>query len=278
MRPWKREPNGQTVEIKMPFVVFATPSFDKRVSLEFHCSGLETQRLLIQRGISHGYIPIGGDRYLENVRNKLATRFLTEYPDATDLFFLDDDVGYPAAKVIQFLIRPEPVLAGVYPSKNDNLDFPVALLGDTETGALIENGGMYAVSNVGAGFLRIKRGVLERLAEISPRYRESPEGPEIINIFSAGMGDDGLFWGEDYVFVQKCRSLGIDVWIDPDIAFSHSGPKAWKAKLSDHMDIFREKAMAQKAAAVAQDEQSDEPASDYRETGTAYQAAAGEAA
>ena len=238
--------NGQQVEMAMPRVVFATPTLDHRVSIEHRNSLLQASRLLSERNIGHDYIAIGGDCYLAKVRNKLVTMFLRDFPDSTDLFFLDEDVGFPPEKVVEFLLRPEPVVAGVYPKKSDNLDFPVQML--AENGALIEEGGFCMVGNVGAGFLRIKRKVLEVLAEHAEKFREYPDGEEYHNIFSMGMGTDHLWWGEDYVFVQKVVSLGGEVWVDPDIAFTHRGMKAWSARLSDHLSVFRDKASQKEAA------------------------------
>ena len=162
---------GRTVTL----VLFATPSLDHRVCMDFFCSSLETQRLLMAAGIGQGYIQIGGDCYLAKVRNKLVAQFLA-HADATDLFFLDDDIGWQPEKVIEFLSRPEEVVAGIYPKKSDDLDFPVELEADAETGQLIERDGMVRASAVPTGFLRIKRAAIERLVAANGVFRETERG------------------------------------------------------------------------------------------------------
>lgn len=238
------EPASDTVS---NFVIFATPSFDFRVSLEFLRSSIETEWALQGRGIAHGHIQIGGDCYLAKVRNKLVTEFLTDYPTATDFFFLDDDIGWPAAKIVEFLDRPEPVLAGIYPLKSEDLNFPVELTVDAESGALIERDGLVQANAVPTGFLRIKRHVLETLAAQSTTFKESGVGgvvKEYWNIFEMGRADDGWWWGEDYCFCQKWRATGGEIWVDPSIAFTHRGNRAWKADLSHHLQAYRDRALA----------------------------------
>lgn len=229
----------------MTTVIFATPTLSHSVSAGYLVSAIETERLLIAKGWGVGRIVIGGDPYLAKVRNKLCARFLADHPDATDLFFLDDDVTWPAHKVIEFCERPEPVVAGVYPKKSDRLDFPVELV--AENGALVERDGLVKANGAGAGFLRVKRAVIETLAASSRVYRDTDEDGvkrEVANIFEMGAHESGEWWGEDYCFFRKCADAGFDLWIDPDIRFSHRGTKAWTANMADHLQAFRDKALA----------------------------------
>lgn len=227
------------VENRMPTVIFATPSTTHSVCLDFLNSAVETDRLMREKGCGVGHLQIGGDCYLWKVRSKLAARFLRDHPDATDLFFLDDDIGWPAAKVLEFLLRPEDILVGIYPKKSDQLDFPVELLAAPD-GMPIERGGLYRVGSAGAGFCRIKRRVLEQLAEKVAWFKEIEHGTETAypGLFSEGIVD-GWAWGEDKYFFALAQQEGFEVWADPDIAFTHRGAKTWRATLSHHLSAFR---------------------------------------
>lgn len=225
-------------------VVFATPTLAHQVSVDFLNAMLDVRLLLAQRGIPHAFRQVGGDCFVAKARNKLATQFVQEHPQATDLFFVDDDVGFPAEKVIEFLGRPEDVVAGVYPKKSDATDFPVTLLGSAD--GLIEHNGLIQAHAVPTGFLRIKRRVVEQLAGRSTKFKDrgaNGEIEEFYNIFEAGRGPDGFWWGEDYTFCRKWSDLGGEIWVDPSIPFKHRGSKTWKAALSDHMDTFRANAI-----------------------------------
>lgn len=234
-----------------PSVYFGTPSLDHRVTLDYLRSWTQSLSLLHARGISSGCINIGGDCFVAKVRNKIVGAFLET--DGTDLFFLDDDLGWPAHKVIEFLDRPEPIIAGVYPKKTDGVDWPVALDADATTGQLIENNGLYRANGiVGTGFMRIKRVVLETLWEKAAPFRDVNIGGtgEYRAVFQSGVDADGWWCGEDVNFCREAAAAGFDIWVDPDIEFQHRGGKTWKGTLADHLDTFRLKAAQLKRTAA----------------------------
>lgn len=222
-------------------VIFCTPSLDHRVCLDFLNSSIRTDRLLRESGIAVGHLQYGGDPYLAKVRSKLVSDFLDKHPTATDLFFLDDDIGWPAEKVREFVLRTEDVVAGIYPKKQDTLSFPCQIAGD-ERGGVIERNGLVKAISLPTGFLRIKRHVLQALADKSAKFKElNKDGTkhEYYNIFEMGLGPDGDWWGEDHALSQRMIELGFDLWIDPNIPFTHRGSKAWAGTLGAHLTISR---------------------------------------
>lgn len=224
-------------------VVVATPSLDARVTVDFLNSCLDARMLLLKERIPHAFRQETGDCFVAKARNKLVTQFLEDHPEATDLFFLDDDIGFPASKFMEFVHRPEEIVAGVYPKKQDLLDFPVGLI--AIDGQLVNQNGLYSASLAPAGFMRIKRQVLEDLASQSTKFKDAVAGGglrEYYNIFESGRGNDGMWWGEDYTFCQKAAMAGYPVWVDPAIQFSHRGGKRWVATLSDHLETFSRRA------------------------------------
>lgn len=227
-------------------VVFATPCLSGWYAADHRNSIILTEAMLIEYGISHVFLERIGDAYLAKVRNKLITAFLDDYPNAHSLFFIDDDVGWPASKVIEFLSRPEDMLAGVYPKKQDDpQDFPVKIMADIASGEIVERHGLVRVIGAPTGFLRIKRHVLEQLAEKSGKFRDQePDGKEawFYNICETGVGPDKWFWGEDYTLVRKWHDAGGECWVDPSIEFTHTGGKRWAGTLTDHLAKVRDKA------------------------------------
>lgn len=216
-------------------VVFATPTYSRTPCEEFTESCVRTEYLLRTNGVEPVWGRVGGDPYVHKARNRLASGYLREYPDAPKLFLLDDDLGWPEEKVLQFVSRPEDVICGVYPKKTDDTDFPVEML--LRDGKVVQQDGLYEAALAATGFMCIRREVLERCAEDSGRYPQIEKGGDYWcwDLFRTGFiadepgGKVGRWWGEDYFFAVMCRHLGFRVWIDPDIEFTHRGSKAWRA-------------------------------------------------
>ena len=265
-----------------PFVFLAIPSFRGQPEREFVRSLSQTKNALSEAGINYAECLLAGDPYLAKARDRIAADFLTNWPMATDFFFLDDDIGWPAHKVVEFVQRPQDVVVGVYPKKQDALEFPVTLELDAEDNFICD-GDLYLAHLAPTGFMRIKRPVLEKLAMASPRYYEtSATGERLLlwSIFHARFvdlqmnalaktdldalahdeaiahlkralgvtaGQDlGQFWGEDYWFTERWRDLGGKIWVDPEIEFTHRGSKAWGANFghSVRATIARQKEAA----------------------------------
>lgn len=217
------------------FPVFAVPCVSHSVTVEFFHSYLASMQLLMKAGIQHACINVNGDCYLASARNRLVHKFLIEFPDATDLFFLDDDIGWTDPEAPLRLLEDEvDVVAGVYPKKQETLEFPVVM--DESPGHLIKSpSGLFKALRVPTGFLRIRRHVLEAMAAQSAIYtQQMPDGSkaQIAEIFQMGV-KDGLWWGEDFDWCNKWRAMGGEIWVDPTIEFTHSGRKQWKARLWD---------------------------------------------
>lgn len=225
-------------------VVFATPSLSRQICFEGRNSAIAADRLLVAAGINADYCCLGGDPYLSKVRSKLATMFLEDFPTATDLFFIDDDVSYPPEKVLEFLRRPQDIVAGAYPLKCEGIEFPAKLMANAITGELIREDGLIAVSSIGTGFLRIKRRVIEQIAKTATPFVDIESDPKpphkrtYKEIFQMGIGSDGKWYGEDVAFCARCTSLGITAWVDPKMRMTHRGTRLWEASLADHIGEY----------------------------------------
>lgn len=236
-------------------VIFSIPSLSKSVCAEFFQSALATQHVIYSKGIDQVWRMQGGDPYLAKVRNRLASEFLTNFPDATDLFFLDDDMGWHSDAILRVLNRPEDVVVGVYPKKKDETEFPVQMLFD-DGGNFIERDGLYRVYLAPTGFMRIKRHVLEKFAAESGVYADpDAEGKDVQcwDIFRMGYipnPDDamkGMWWGEDYFFSARCYQAGIEIWADPGRPgeiFTHRGGKVWGANFLDSIKMTQRRKLA----------------------------------
>lgn len=224
-------------------VVFAVPTLTGSVSIEFMRSMMKTDWMLANAGWDRVYIDHVGCQFIANARNELAYEFLVLHPDCDNFFFLDDDLGWTAEKAFSILQRDEDIIAGVYPKRQDDVDWPVMMAG--HDGKLHEQDGLYRALRAPTGFMRIKRRVFEGLVPHCKTYKwltAKGEVKEIPALFSVGLMDDGWFWTEDYIFSHNAGQMGFEIWIEPDIEFAHRGPKAWKGNFKSALPIFRKRA------------------------------------
>lgn len=225
------------------FVLFCTPCVSHQVHLDHMASFVATHDRLTAEGIAHQTTYLGGVSFIDHARNVLCYRFLHEFPHATDLFFLDDDIGWPAEAVLRLLSHDVDMVAGIYPFKQDEGGFPASILADQKTGQPLERNGLLRASHVPAGFWRIRRPALQRMAEGQPTYphRLSDGSIQLVaNIFRTGYDErTGERVGEDVDFCWRWIGMGGELWIDPDINFAHVGRKRWLGNFNKAIDRVR---------------------------------------
>lgn len=160
---------------------------------------------------------VARDPYIDRARNSLVTEFLVG-TEATDILFIDDDVGFEAEAIRKISMVRRPFVGGVYPERKDEVHFPFDLL-PGEVATDVE--GLLEVSMVPTGFLRLNRAIFD----IMPHKEVFDKGKRL-DFFKK---NDEV--GEDVDFCRRWRELGGKVFVMPDISFNHTGPKSWEGNL-----------------------------------------------
>jgi hypothetical protein len=220
-------------------VIFAIPALTGALQMECAQSLMHVQRILDLKGIPHDLFSICDCACISRARNNLVADFMAD-KEATDFFFIDSDVGFDAKAVVELLERPDHVIAGIYPLKQDLAEFPIEL--KTEDGRLLGRDGLVEALFLPAGFMRIKREVFEILAKHYPelKYEKNfmglKNGPtkEAYNFFGTGVFE-GRFYPEDYFFCRLWREIGGQLWVYPDINFHHIGKKAYAGNYHEYL-------------------------------------------
>jgi len=214
-------------------VVFAIPTFDGNIRSECVTGLCAAQRLLSDKGIPYDVFIISECPVITTARNTLVAMFMAT--DATDLFFIDADVGFDAMGVVEILHRREEIVAGIYPLKREMHGYPVEV--KTDDGIPIGRDGLIEANLLPAGFMRIKRSVFERMIESYPelKYEDSVvevAGSELLqgyDFFGMGVDPKSRRWTtEDYSFCQRWRDIGGQLWVYPDIDFTHVGRQGYR--------------------------------------------------
>ena len=176
---------------------------------------------------------------ITRARDSLAHDFMQS--DCTHLMFIDSDIGFWAEDILSMIAADKDIVCGLYPRKEIDWGAVAAAVragvevGDLHqhTGALVVNtldgrvddapsDVLVEVVNAGAGFMLIKRGVLEALADKVPAYRT---GSRVYRQFFGTSidPDSGVGLSEDFAFCKLARDNGYGVWVAPWIKLTHTG-------------------------------------------------------
>lgn len=173
---------------------------------------------------------LGGCCYVDRARCILVRNFLRS--SATDLVFIDADVGFSPADLVRLCTATSPVVAGIYPKKMEPAEWPVETIG-REIWA--DKDGLIACRFVPTGFLRINRAVFDAIKV--PTFCD-PDG-DVPAHFKTEVRD-GFYWGEDVEFCRLCREAGIMVKAFAEMELRHSSADrtytgSWGAHLRERM-------------------------------------------
>lgn len=167
--------------------------------------------------------------FVEMSRNKLIAEFLKS--DCTHLWMVDDDMGWNADAVLKMLAKDKPFIAGIGNLKTDSgEDFAVNLLDNPDGTTKIEGTGddcLMAAQYVGGAFVILKREVIEKMISSYPGLKSPAVESEYgYHLFESHWKP--IWKTEDYVFCDRWRDLGGEIWCYPNIDFTHHGQKTYK--------------------------------------------------
>lgn len=213
-------------------VYVAMPAYTGSVRVETMQALLHEFMLLAANGISARLLVNAGDSILPRCRNMFLMDFHTK-EEFTDFVFLDHDIAWEEGALLRLLLHPVDFVAGVYPKRQDPPAFPVRWIEkDYEAD---EKTGLIEARGVPTGFMRLTRrcvdGLMQRYWSLTYQEDGLPGG-KAVALFDFQIVE-GKYWGEDFVFCQRWRGMGGQVWVDPDITFQHIGFKRFEGHLGD---------------------------------------------
>jgi predicted O-methyltransferase YrrM len=208
-----------------------------------------TVETLVRADVRLHHRILQGCCHVDDARNYLIRDFLQS--ECTDLLFLDADMGWLPNNVLRVLKAPGDIVAGVYCHKSDQETYPFhPFVGRTTTA---NEHGLFEMPKAATGFMRIRRHVIEALYEREKAKgrliwldgdNENQNRLPVARICERGfvreLGLEGLSANEasqsgDYVLCLKARQLGFQVFIDPEMGFSHAGEKVWTGHFGNHL-------------------------------------------
>lgn len=191
---------------------------------------------LSQRGVMVSTILKTGNADIADCRALIVAEFLAN-PEFTHLMMIDSDVTWVPGAIPRLLSHDVDFVAGLYPKRSDPITFDFRSEHDkgAEISVTLDDKGLMEVWGVPAGFMMMKRGMLEKMRDhysglaFDVDSRVSPCGKawDLFDAYRVG----GAKLGEDYGFCQRWRDIGGRVLVDPAITMGHMGYKLFTGTL-----------------------------------------------
>lgn len=240
-----------------PHIVVATPMYGGQNYGFFAQSIFNLQTEILRRQWNMELRFMYNESLITRGRNALAHIFLKG--PATHLLFIDADISFNPAEVLDMVIADKDIICGLYPKKEINWHsitnavkagvpperlkfytgaFVVNLL-DGVNSITIPSNQPFEIMAGGTGCMLIKRKVFEELKAVTPAYNNdvlimnSEIGADpIYNFFDTSIcPESNRLLSEDFHFCAEWRKLGGSIWAAPWVNLAHVGTYVFDGKL-----------------------------------------------
>jgi hypothetical protein len=215
---------GYTLAGRSLFI--ALPAYDFKVSLKLAVSLARLTQVAPQHGIDIQIGSICGCSVVSRARNLLAQDFIDS--NCTDLLFIDSDINFDPDDVFRLLAwASEPnrdIVAGVPRVRSTDPVYIAKLAYEEDNQITMNSMGLVKAERVATAFMMVKREVFTKLCELHPEwtYYDVRSERTVPALFDFKLTEEGYI-GEDFLFCDRAREAGFEVWIDPTIKLGHMG-------------------------------------------------------
>lgn len=207
-------------------VMLATVAYDSP-DAGYTFSMQKSRQALSQAGIQSAYLLLSGNCHVDDARNIVCQEFLLS--DCTELVFLDADVSWEPECLVELCEYDCDIVGGVYPyRREEKKNMPLRMIeGVFEP----DENGLLQVEGIPAGFMRIKRHVIEHLAKDADKFWNNPDRRSEVAILFERHYHEGTRWGGDLHFCNKWRATGGKVFSAYEMRLGHTA----KAIITDSL-------------------------------------------
>jgi hypothetical protein len=218
-------------------IMIGLPTYDYKVSARLAISLASFCVQAQQHGVLIQMANISGCSVVSRVRNLIAKEFVES--DCTDLMFIDSDINFDAGDIFRLMawnIDPKKgIVAGIPVARKKGKVFISTLEHDEDGNVSMNAMGLVRAKRAATAFMLIRREVFLKMKETHPEwlYRDEQRvGDEIYSFFDFKSTPEGYI-GEDFLFCDRARELGFEVWIDPTIKLGHMGIEEFEGSFGE---------------------------------------------
>jgi hypothetical protein len=206
-------------------IFIALPAYDFKVSLKLAISLAKFAQLAPQHGIDVQIGSICGCSVVSRARNLLVRDFLDS--PCTELLFIDSDINFEPESILRLMAwggDPKKGIVAAVPRVRDAKATYIATLDQDEDGLTMNGMGLVRAKRVATAFMWVQRKVFEDLLAAHPEwnYYEPRQNKHLNAVFDFVVTPEGYI-GEDFLFCDRAREAGYEVWVDPTITLGHMG-------------------------------------------------------
>jgi len=205
-------------------IFIAIPSYFSTLQFDTAMSLIDSLPKISRAGVTVDMKCVDGCCYVDLARNELVKCFLES--NATDLIFIDADVGFRTETLARLCSSNRPFTAAIYPKKDDDEKYPVNFLAEPRS---IDSDGLLEVAMAPTGMMRLNRVVFDALKPHVKEYNGRTGMQHAY--FECDIRE--AYYGEDIEFCRIWREIGGKIWIYPNETMSHTGPKSWIGNLQE---------------------------------------------
>lgn len=216
--------------------MFALPAYDSKLSLKLATSLVEFAVMAPRHGVKFQINSICGCSVVSRARNLLAKEMLAS--DCTDLMFIDSDINFKAEDIFRLLAwtanDKTGIAAGIPVARKKGKVFISTLDQDEDSNIVMNSMGLVRAKRVATAFMMVRREVFERMnTELEGLEYWDENTQSVMKSFFDFKSTPEGYIGEDYLFCDRARSLGYEVWIDPTITLGHMGVEEFSGSFGE---------------------------------------------
>lgn len=202
----------------------AIPAYDFKVSIKMIGALIQFSRQATEHGIGFEIGTISGCSVVSRARNLLVSDFLAS--DCDSLLFIDADMSINPDDIFRLLAwnQTKGIVGGVGCARKLPATYYSKLHKDEDGNIEMDMMGLVRAESIGTGFMMIQRQLIEELVRSHPEweYYDATADRKLHSVFDFKSTPEGYI-GEDYLFCERARAHGFEVWIDPTIKLGHFG-------------------------------------------------------
>jgi glycosyltransferase involved in cell wall biosynthesis len=207
-------------------IFIALPAYDFKVSLKLAVSLARFAQAAPQHGIDIQIGSICGCSVVSRARNLLVKDMLES--DCDYLIFIDSDINFEPEDILRLMAwasDPRKGIVAAVPRTRSEDKVYIANLDYDERNELTMNGmGLVRAERVATAFMMVRREVFVTMEAAHPdwKYYDKRSDRVLPCLFDFKLTEEGYI-GEDFLFCDRARELGFEVWVDPSVTLGHMG-------------------------------------------------------